>query len=220
MGRSGYTCVRHVFCTLNVLMWVSENPYLDSGSCLFWVGFCTFPQALCDNATTVSVLKWINQSLPLPSTSHPYNISSQRLILMLSFHLLLILPSICFQRIFPSKILCECLVSPKLLTCTALNSILDYSTGFLVMLDDLYTSRNSSSFVGRNIFPCILISDSCNVYSFLKVKHCVSDPYKKWQHFSFIFSICEGMRDDNRKIVCFSETSVSTYKATPRYSPK
>jgi hypothetical protein len=24
MGRSGYTCVRHVFCSLNVLMWVSS----------------------------------------------------------------------------------------------------------------------------------------------------------------------------------------------------
>jgi hypothetical protein len=26
MGRSGYTCVRHVFCSLNVLMWVSGGP--------------------------------------------------------------------------------------------------------------------------------------------------------------------------------------------------
>lgn len=37
MGRSGYTCVRHIFCTLNVLMWVSENFLFDSGGSLFYV---------------------------------------------------------------------------------------------------------------------------------------------------------------------------------------
>jgi hypothetical protein len=30
MGRSGYTCVRHVFCTLNVLMWVSGCTHFRS----------------------------------------------------------------------------------------------------------------------------------------------------------------------------------------------
>lgn len=61
MGRSGYTCVRHVFCTLNVLMWVSDGPHFDSGSNLFWVGSCLFTQASCHNATAVSALKIINQ---------------------------------------------------------------------------------------------------------------------------------------------------------------
>lgn len=31
MGRSGYTCVRHVFCTLNVIMWLSGCGLLGVG---------------------------------------------------------------------------------------------------------------------------------------------------------------------------------------------
>lgn len=30
MGRTGYTCIRHVFCSLNVLIWVRRSGYFLS----------------------------------------------------------------------------------------------------------------------------------------------------------------------------------------------
>jgi len=118
--------------------------------------------------------------------SKPPHLTYLRFILILFFHPFLSLPSVLFHQVFPSKSIWNSLASH---TCHKLyhshSSLFDHVNNiwWAVQVTEPHFMQSchlplDSSFLGLNISPCTLFSNTLSLRSSLGVSDQVSHPYK------------------------------------------